>query len=301
MTFRRRARLDPSQVRDVRGRGGGRAGRGLAIGGGGLGTIVVLVLLALSGNIDLAGSGALDGLRDVSVDAGGGTRGGQGQGAAASCRTGEDANTREDCRIVGYVNSVQEYWETAFSGVGERYQPATTTFFDGSIDTGCGSATSAVGPFYCPADQNVYLDLGFFDQLREQFGARGGPFAQAYVISHEYGHHVQNLTGVLAGGPRDAGQEGEAVRTELQADCYAGVWAGNAVETGFFTQLTRADIADGLDAAAAVGDDRIQQQTTGQVDPERWTHGSSAQRQEWFLVGYESGDPEDCDTFSADF
>jgi predicted metalloprotease len=292
MRFRRGARLDPSQVSDRRGMGGGR---GIAVGGGGLGLIVLVVALLLG--VDPTGGGGSDpfsGLDDRAVS-------GQPPGQVLEeCQTGEDANEREDCRIVGVVNSVQSFWSATFERSNERYQPAQTVFFTDSVQTGCGFASSQVGPFYCPPDQKVYVDLEFFDELQSRFGASGGPFAQAYVIGHEYGHHVQNLLGTLDRVRQgETGPESAAVRSELQADCYAGVWAANAVSTGFIEELTQADINDGLDAAAAVGDDRIQERTQGQVNPERWTHGSSEQRRRWFSRGYESGKPAACDTFTG--
>ena len=188
MRFRKDAKLDPSQVEDYRGRSGGRPGAmPMALGGGGgiIGIIVVVAFLLLSGGGGLGDLGALQGQQ-------------VGPGTASSelqteCRTGEDANTREDCRIVGVVNSVQAYWAKTL----RNYEPARTRFFEGGIQTGCGAASSAVGPFYCPNDRYAYIDLGFFDQLQSQLGARGGPLAEAYILAHEYGHHVQNLTGVL--------------------------------------------------------------------------------------------------------
>jgi uncharacterized protein len=219
---------------------------------------------------------------------------------STECRTGEDANTRQDCRIVAVVNSVQSFWNGVFERSDRRYPYADTVFFTGGVQTGCGTASSAVGPFYCPPDQLVYIDLGFFDDLESQFGTADTPFTEAYVIAHEYGHHVQNQLGVLDDirGDRQ-GPQSKAVRSELQADCYAGVWARNAVATGLVEELTQEDINSGLDAASAIGDDRIQEQTQGQVNPETWTHGSSEQRRRWFSRGYETGRPVECNTFSG--
>src|SRR3954469_5653715 len=244
MRFRPGARLDAGQVEDRRGVGG----RGMAVGGG-LGTVVVVVVLALLG-VNVPG-----GSDPLAVGTGA-----DNQELSTNCRTGADANQSEDCRIVGVVNSVQDYWSDHVDG----YREAPTRFFTGQTSTACGAASSAGGPFSCPADQAVYIDLDFYDELRSRFGARGGPFAEAYVIAHEYGHHVQHLLGTdqRVGGDRQ-GEKSGSVRLELQADCYAGVWAAHAVETGYIEDLTRADIADGLDAAAAVGDDRIQKAATG--------------------------------------
>jgi uncharacterized protein len=292
--FRRTARLDPSQIRDVRGRGGGVAGLpggGVAVGGGGLG-LIVLVISVLLGVNPLSGSAAnpYGPLDNQTI--------GDASQLSHDCRTGADANRSADCRIVGFVNSIQSYWQHQFPQ--GRYQPAQTTFFTGQVETGCGTATEAVGPFYCPADKYVYIDLGFFDELRTKFGANGGPFAQAYVLAHEYGHHIQDLRGILDRIRSDQqGAASASVRSELQADCYAGVWANHSVQTGFITRLSQADIDDALDAAAAVGDDRIQKEFQGQVNPETWTHGSSAERKQWFTTGYRTGNASACDTWHA--
>lgn len=310
MKFNDRAKLDTSQINDQRGQSGGIgsvSGRGIAIGGGGIGTIILIIVLMLLGinPLDMGNAtnpsvgGGLDNLTNQSTGANG-----PGTGSLATeCQTGADANMYEDCRIVGFVNSIQQYWSSAFAQAGEQYRPSETTFFSGSIDTGCGLATSDVGPFYCPADKVVYVDLGFFDELRTKFGATGGPFAQAYVLAHEYGHHVQDLEGTLSSrgsfGGNQSGPESGSVRTELQADCLAGVWADHATQTGYLSTLTDADIADGLNAAAAVGDDRIQSEFQGRVTPETWTHGSSQQRQHWFTIGYQAGNQNACNTFSG--
>lgn len=284
MSFNPGAGLDPGQVQDRRGGGIGRGG-GIAVGGG-LGTILlVAAYLLFGGNLgDLGGLTAPPaGTANPSSD-------------LASCKTGEDANQSESCRMVGYINSIQAYWDKEFSDSGEQYVEADTVFYDGVTSTACGTASSQVGPFYCPGDKLVYLDLGFFDQLQTQFGAKGGRFAEAYVVAHEYGHHVQDLLGLLGQGSSQAGAGGQSVQTELQADCFAGVWASNAVATGFIAQLTDQDIAQALDAASAVGDDRIQEQSQGYVNPDTWTHGSSEQRQQAFQIGYQSGNPTSCST-----
>jgi predicted metalloprotease len=288
MTFKPGADLDPGQVTDVRGRSYG-GGRGLAVGGGGLGLVIAIVYLLLGGDPSaLLNQAPAGGVAEPNSS------------ALASCQSGADANARADCRIVGFVNSIQAYWTDELKAEGASYRPAQTVLYSDGVNTGCGAATSAVGPFYCPPDETVYIDLGFFDELQSRFGAEGGPLAEAYVVAHEYGHHIQDLEGILdSSGSGATGAQGKSVRTELQADCFAGVWVNHAASTGFLEPPTADQIGQALDAAAAVGDDRIQSKTQGQVDPESWTHGSSAQRQHWFYVGLDSGSPNNCDTFKG--
>lgn len=292
MSFNPQRRLDPSQVQDRRGRSTGGTGRNVVMGGGGIGLLVLLVAMFLGVDPSaLLGATSPDpGYSDgYYQDAG---------ELAAECQTGADANEREDCQLVGFVNSIQAFWADEFNNFNMNYSPAQTVLFSGSTEGACGFASSASGPFYCPRDQMVYVDLSFFDTILTRLGARGGPLAKAYVIAHEYGHHVQNLFGVLntSGRIQDTGPDSDIVFTELQADCLAGIWMHHATETGYITNITREEIIQALDAAVSVGDDRIQQQTQGYVVPDAWTHGSSEQRLAALQDGLQSGDVDTCNT-----
>jgi predicted metalloprotease len=290
VTFDPNARLDPTEVTDARGGGGGGFGGrgGMVVGGGGIGTLILLVAYLLLGGDpgSILGGGGSGAAPDTN---------GPNSSALASCQTGADANKREDCQIVGYVNSIQKFWGTQI----QNYEKAETVIFTGATNTGCGSASSSTGPFYCPVDKNVYLDLGFFQELQDRFGAKDAPFARAYVVAHEYGHHVQDLLGLLESSGGSTGADGTQVQIELMADCFAGVWAHNAASTGFLQPLSSSDIQAADNAAKAVGDDHIQQQSQGGVDPDSFTHGTSEQRVRWFTTGYDGGDPRSCDTFNA--
>ena len=288
MKYNEGAQLDPSQVSG--GGGGGRRSGGLAIGGGAGGLLLVILALVFGINPgDLLG---------------GQQAGPQPTAAAtpfAQCTAGSDVRRDRNCRYVAFTNSIQEYW----SGELQGYEVIEVNSFSDRVDTACGSATSAVGPFYCPADTTVYLDLTFFDQLTGQLGAQGGDAAEAYVLAHEFGHHVSNLTGVMRqvqGGGQGTGPKSPGVRLELQADCYAGVWFKYALTNPDdpISEVSQDDLNRATDAAEAVGDDRIQQKTQGQVTPETWTHGSAEQRKKWLARGFKSGDPKVCDTFASD-
>jgi uncharacterized protein len=295
MTLNENAQVDTGQVRDVGRGGGGLGGFPIPLPGRGGGVIGLILFLVVAVGGLVGGNALLN----------------NGDGGAPSCGTDNPQRfSNVKCRDALYVNSVQNYWQTALpQSFGTPYQPADTVFFDQQVQTACGPADSGVGPFYCPQDHLVYIDVAFWDELANRFGA-AGEFAQPYVLAHEYGHHIQDLTGTQATVQRQmerdpADQNALSVRLELQADCYAGVWAKHATETTdangqpIFKSVTAQDIQQALDAAAAVGDDAIQKKMGGNVDESQFTHGSSQQRQQWFTTGYSSGDPTACNTFAA--
>ena len=303
MELNENAQIDASQIDDVRGSGGGGGGFG-RLGGipiptskGGLIVTVVMVLVALAGGgfgiNALGGSGSSNDTGSVASD-------------CASSNPNKDSET--DCRNALYIESIQNFWQKETPDVfGKAYTTSKTEFFSGQTQTGCGPADTGVGPFYCPDDNEVYIDLSFYDQLSSEFGAKG-EFAQPYVLAHEYGHHIQDITGTegaeqaaVKRNPDDANKF--SVMLELQADCYAGVWAKHAESTTdthgtpIFTSITSQDIDDAITAAGSVGDDAIQKKMGGSVDESAFTHGSSAQREQWLRTGYNSGDPKSCNTF----
>ncbi len=287
------------------GLGGGSSGGGgglpIPMGtGGGIGVIVLIIVLAVCVGPQIFGGGSEGG--DLGDILGGDVFSGLDQAPAEGDTT---TPLDPDDKVFGFVNAVVDdvnaTWTDIFAESNKRYVEAVTVIFDGQEQTACGPGTTATGPFYCPADSQIYIDLAFFQELRTRFGAPGD-FAQAYVIAHEYGHHVQNLLGINAEVQRmsqqDPGRANDlSIRLELQADCLAGVWGHAAFAD---EELSPGDLQEGLGAAESVGDDRIQETTTGRIDPESWTHGSSEQRAKWFQVGFDSGDPKDCDTFNAD-
>lgn len=292
MTFNEGVRLDPGRVRTSRGR------KGAAIGGGSVLGVIALYLLSQLTGVDLTGL------------AGGGGTGGvtAGEGADVShCTDASAANEDVNCRVIGALESLDAYWAETLPAAGVELAVPDAELFQDSVATGCGNATSAVGPFYCPPDQTIYIDTSFYAELRDRFGSSGGPLAEMYVVAHEYGHHIEQLTGLMDSAERGGtGPESDSVRIELTADCFAGMWARAAStvpdpDTGvpFLEPLTQAQIGDALSAASAVGDDRIQKQATGTVNPESWTHGSSEQRQRWFMVGFDGGTLEDCNALAA--
>lgn len=283
MTFRENANIGSGRAT----RGGRGGGGGMAVGGG-LGALLLALVVMLLGG-------------DPGAILGGGQSTPQSQPAnveLAECESGEDANRDVNCRMKGGMASLEQYWTEAFP----KAEPGNAVLFSGAVSTQCGNATSQVGPFYCPVDQRIYIDTSFFQQLEGQLGAQGGSLGELYVLAHEYGHHIQNYTGALQASQQDGqGPESGAVKVELQADCFAGAWVGNASgEGGLLEPPTEDEIRSALSAAAAVGDDHIQERMQGQVTPHTWTHGSSEQRMGWFMKGYQTGDPNQCNLFQVD-
>lgn len=288
MTFNDNASVGGNKAR--------RRGRTAAVAGGGvvgLGAIVVVVLNLL-------------GVGDFSALLGGGTGAapssqGSGESEIANCETGTDANANDDCRLAAGSLALDQYWAQQIDG----YREPKLIIVDGQTSTACGTASNATGPFYCPPEEAVYVDPTFFGILHERFGATAGSLSQLYVLAHEYGHHIQQITGIMDRNPNNgSGPESNGVRTELQADCFAGAWVGamskQIDENGvpYLEPPTQAQIEDALNAAATVGDDHIQKSSGAAVNPESWTHGSSEQRIRWFDVGYDEG-VNSCDTFAV--
>ncbi len=283
MTFNDNANVGGSNAR--------RRGAGIAVAGGGvagLGALAILLLNIFTG-------GDFSGLLGTGTD-----QGASGQGTEISnCTTGAQANADDTCRLAAASVVIDGFWAQQIQG----YTRPQLVIVDGSTSSPCGTASNQTGPFYCPSDETVYIDPTFFTLLHDQFGASAGQLAQMYVLAHEYGHHVQNITGIMQDHPNNGtGPTSNGVRLELQADCFAGAWVANAANlkdpqgVTYLQPPTKAQVRDALNAAASVGDDHIQQQAGVGVNPESWTHGSSAQRQRWFETGYERG-ANACDTF----
>ena len=287
MTFNDNARIDTSKVQRRKG------GRAAMVGGGTLiGALVLFVASQLLG-VDLT---PLAGMMSN-----GNEQSSSQVTELENCTTGADANEDDNCRMAAAADSLDVFWADQFDS---GYRQPGVVLYTGSTDSACGTASNAVGPFYCPSDESIYVDTDFFATLRSDFGATAGPLAQMYVLAHEWGHHISNITGDLAQVGNDTGAASGSVRLELQADCYAGAWVKDASSVQdqngntFMQPVSREEMADALNAAAAVGDDNIQQRSGQRVNPDAFSHGSSEQRQRWFETGYEQG-PNACDTFSV--
>ena len=287
---------DDFQIEDRRGRGSGGGGLGgggfplpIGKGAGGIGAIVMLLIVAFLGKGMLGGGGSGDGgIGDVLGQLGGGQTSNLDEVPASAAST-KDAQTQ----FVAQVGSLlTDYWSAQFEGSDQSFQKPGLVVFDALTQTGgCGVGTPEAGPFYCPGDQKIYIDFAFYEQLEKQLDF-GGDFAMAYVIAHEYGHHIQHLLGIT---DKVGNTNADSVKVELQADCFAGAWGKSAYDD---QRLESGDFDEAINAAKAVGDDAIQSRTQGRVDRNEWTHGSSADRQKWFKVGFDSGDPSRCDTFA---
>lgn len=316
MTFNDDARLDTSQVSG--GRAGGFRPGGMVLGGGGgcLSIIVLLVVMFLGGGLPGGGGEAPapapnpQGQESNPFDASEVAPGGSvSSGDFAKCKTGADANRDVQCRVIGTVNSVQDYWAKELpqeSAGKQKWQKVKTVLYSGQTQSACGTASNQVGPFYCPLDKLVYIDADFFKLLTSRFGADAGNFAQMYVVAHEYGHALQDQLGLLDRAQQDPkGPKSGGVKIELMADCFAGMWAKDASTTQdangrtLLKALTQKDIDSALSAASAVGDDHIMAKTQGRVSPENFTHGTSQQRRRWFMNGYNAQSVNSCNTFKA--
>lgn len=298
MSFNRDIKVNPNRVST----GGGR--RGAVVGGGSVIAVIVVMLLSFATGTDLTG-----------------LLGGQvSEGSTASgidmsvCGTGDEingeaANTYTQCRMAATAESLDAVWgEELAAQTGTAYSPPPFHLWDGtSVSTGCGTASSSVGPFYCPADSTVYLDMRFFTDMERTLGAADTPLAEEYIVAHEFGHHIQNQLGAMSSADRSGtGATSDSVRLELQADCYAGLWVHHAASTvdpdtkvPFLVTPTQAELSTAIDAAEAVGDDHIQERSGSGVNADSWTHGSSEQRVRWFTVGMDTGSVQSCDTFAV--
>lgn len=287
MEYRDSADISGASVNRAGGGGGGGTGGRVAVGG--IGTIIVAILAMIFG---FDPSGLLGG--------GTGTGSTQAVNPVTECTRGSDIAKNRECRWDAYLSSTNGYWSGALAN---GFKAPSMTIFTGQVSTACGAATSSVGPFYCPGDEIIYLDTDYTATLLKELGAKGGDAAEAYIVAHEYGHHIQNLTGVMATAQasNETGAGSPAVRLELQADCYAGVWFRHSTDdpNGVIKTITQDDLNRIVDAAISVGDDAIQKAQTGSVNRESWTHGSSAQRKNWTAIGYKTGNPNKCDTFNA--
>ncbi len=322
MRFNPKARLDTSRMRDDSGGGGGGGLGGGGLGGGGTriplpggtkaggGIGLLLIILVIFG---LKACGGIDLTGELGAATGGGystTRFTGDTAAYESCQSGQDANDHpQTCGLVAVENSLTDYWQgtLAEQAPNAQWQPETAVdTFSGQTNTGCGRASSAMGPFYCPSDGVIYFDPTFFkDVLQGQLNGPSGAFVMPYVVAHEYGHHIQTLLGTMGKVKTQQGPNSDSVRLELQADCYAGMWARSATSTQdaqgnvLIEDLTDQDVQEAIAAAKAVGDDTIQQTVNGRVSPEQWTHGSSAARVHWFTVGFQNGTLAACNTFNG--
>jgi predicted metalloprotease len=305
MELNENADIDTSQIEDRRGSSGGGGGGGfgglpIPMGGGGIVGVIIFLVLAVAGGY-------------FGLNKSGGDSGSTGDNTTLqqTCSNKAEAVKQLECRNTLYVNSIQAFWKQAEPKYFNKdYQAAKTVFFSDQVSTGCGSADSGTGPFYCPEDDKVYIDLTFYQLLAKELGAPG-EFAQPYVLAHEYGHHIQDLVGTEAKmraqqqGASDAEQNLLSVKLELQADCYAGVWAKGASDTSssngqrIFKSLTADDVKEGIQTAGQIGDDVLQKRSGNSINPAEFTHGTAADRQKWFSTGYNAGSPESCDTFAS--